>query len=145
MIFSIYLNCSIFYLLKSMKLSVKRISSYEEWERANSLIKEAFFTHCDYIPKNNLIVLIKNEAIVGSFELTLKENFAEVNHLTIESSQRGKGLGGKFLKKIIKYLKYKKIKSIEFVSPKNRKEFYQKNGFKINYEKNEYFYFKLKL
>ena len=125
-----------------MKLSVKSPHSYEDWERGNNLIKEAFFSNSNYNPKQNIKILTQGPYIIGSFELSESNDIAIVNHFNIMEEYRNQGLGTIFLSKINQYLKYKKFKKVSFVSHPNLRDFYIKNGFNLIKEE-EYLYFEL--
>ena len=126
-------------------MRVRSVYSYEDWERANALIKDAFFEFSDYIPMENLRIIEVRGMIIGSFFVETIDRVSRVNYFNIQSNFRSKGLGRKAVRAIVRYLKYKDTRRIEIISRKELGNFYQKHKFKVDRENDEYYYLSRKI
>jgi len=132
--------------MKKEKVLIRSIYSFEDWERANFLIKEAFFAYSDYQMKDNIKLIIKNREIIGALSFRiLEDKTLELNHFNIEKSLRGRGLGETSVRYIKKYFEHKGFEKIIFVSEKPLKDFYLKQGFSLYEENDDFCYFLYKL
>lgn len=134
--------------MKKIKYRIKTINTYEDWEYCILLIKNHFFKNSNFNPYelNDLKGLFINDKLVGTIELThINNKEVECNYFIIEDSIQGKGHGSILLEKIKKYLIYKKIEKMIFVSKKHLESFYLNQDFKITKKNTKYTFFEKEL
>jgi predicted GNAT family acetyltransferase len=122
------------------KIRVKSLKSYEDWERGNLYIKNEFFKHSSYIPRDNLKLVYSGNQVIGalSFEKEASDKIF-IKELVINEDLRGRGLGLKTVPKIVKYFKYKGVKEIKLICEEKLVSFYNKNNIEMEFD-NGFFY-----
>jgi N-acetylglutamate synthase-like GNAT family acetyltransferase len=81
---------------------------------------------CD--KNKDVFVILKNDKIIGSISLNLKENL--LGTLYVKHNEVGKGIGKKLLKYAERYAKKKGTKYFQFDSTLTAYEFYKSQGYK---------------
>ena len=122
-----------------MKIKIKSVKTYEDWEIANKLIKDAFFPNSFYNPyqEENIKLITQKEEILGSFTIKREDNKALFNFLNIKEEKRNKGIGSLSMVYIEKYLKFKGFNQIELFCNDYLLNFYKRLDYKVVKENND--------